>query len=270
MRMALFKRGYEVAREEKQRQDERREQMGKRLFRFFLKNDGDEATVRFLTEEPVNFNEHTIKTVKNGKEVYDSVLCDQSSTCPYCEEGDKPSFKGAYLVFDHTPFEVKDDKGKKKTVNGSLKLYVAGTRVLSQLDRLSQKYGLTDRDYEISRSGKGTQTSYMLERTDEISALSSKQIEKMLPEKLRESYDGTEESLYKIVEEQLEMYLPNGSADKDTDEEDDSSDEEYKSRKNLISDEDEEEDFDEDDEKPVRATLSKKGKSVKGLFKKKQ
>lgn len=270
MRMALFKRGYEAAREEKQRQDERREQLGKRLFRFFLGSDGDEARVRFLTEEPINFNEHTIKTMKGGKERYDTVLCDGSDSCPYCADGDKPSFKGAFLVFDRTPFEVKDDKGKKKTVNGSLKLYVAGTRVLSQLDRLSSKYGLTDRDYDISRSGKGTQTSYMIERTDEISPLTSKKVENMLPEKLRESYDGTAESLYKIIEEQLEMYLPDSShKSNDDDDEEEDDEEEYKSRKNLVSYDDDDEEEDEDDEKPRKKTLKSGSKSIKSMFKKK-
>lgn len=267
MRMAgLFKRGYESAREEKQRQDERRAQMGKRLFRFFLGKDGDEATVRFLTEEPVNFNEHTIKTVKGGKEHYETILCSEEG-CPYCEDGDKPSFKGAFLVFDRTPFEAKDDKGNKKTVNGSLKLYVAGTRVISQLDRLSSKYGLTDRDYEISRSGKGTSTTYMIERTDDVSKLTAKKVENMLPEKLRESYNGDEESLYKIIEEQLEMYLPDSSAKSDDDDDEEDDEEDYKGRKNLVSYDDEEDD--EDDEKPRKAKIKPSGKSsVKSLFKK--
>ena len=43
--MALFKKGYEAARQEKKRQEEVREQMGKRLFRFFLSGDGAEAKV---------------------------------------------------------------------------------------------------------------------------------------------------------------------------------------------------------------------------------
>lgn len=266
----LFKRGYEAAREEKQRQDERREQMGKRLFRFFLGKGGDEARVRFLTEEPVNFNEHTVKTIKGGKERYDSILCCEEG-CPYCEDGDRPSFKGAFLVYDYTPYEVKDDKGKKKTINGSVKLYVAGTRVLSQLDRLSSKYGLTSRDYDISRSGKGTQTSYMIERTDEVSKLTSKKLENMLPEKLREQFDGTAESLYSIIEEQLEMYLPENTSksyDEDDDEEED--EEEYKSRKNLVNyDEDDEDEEDEEEEKPRKTRIKSGGKSsVKGLFKK--
>lgn len=237
--MALFKKGYEAAREEKKRQEEAREQMGKRLFRFFLSGDGAEARVRFLTEEPINFNEHTVKTYRGGKERYDSVLCSGDDSCPHCEDGDKPSFKGAFLIWDYSEYESKDKNGKKKKVRGSLKLYVAGTRVLSQLDRLSNRYGLTSRDYEISRTGTGTDTSYMIERTDEVSKLTRSKIESMLPEKLKEEFDGTIESLYTIVEEQLKMYLP------DFEEKDDK---EYKKRKNLVSDDDEDDDFDEDDE----------------------
>ena len=78
----------------------------------------------------------------------------------------------------------------------------------------------------------------MIERTDEVSKLTRSKIESMLPEKLKEEFDGTIESLYTIVEEQLKMYLP------DFEEEDDK---EYKKRKNLVSD-DEDDDFDEDDE----------------------
>lgn len=270
--MALFKKGYEAAREEKKRQEEVREQMNKRLFRFFLTGDGAEAKVRFLTEEPVNFYEHTVKVFKGGKEKYDTFLCNGESSCPYCKEGNKSSFKGAFLIWDYSEFEVKDSSGKKKTVKGSLKLYVAGTRVLSQLDRLSNRYGLTERDYYISRTGTGTDTSYMIERTDDVVPLTKAKITNMLPEKLRDLFDGTSDSLYNIVEEQLKMYLPN--CDNDEEEEDDeesprkSLKEEYSGRKNLVSYDDE--DDDEEDEEPPKRTLSKGNKSsIKTLFKKK-
>ena len=269
MRMAgLFKRGYEAAREEKKRQDERREQLGKRLFRFFLKDDGDEARVRFLTEEPVNFEEHNVKSVKGGKEIYNNVLCSDKN-CPYCADGDKPQFKGAFLIFDYTPFEVKDEKtGKKKKVKGSVKLYVAGSKVLAQLDRLSNKYGLTDRDYDISRSGKGTSTSYIIERGD-VSEIDEDDIKKMLPDKLKDEYDGTDESLYKIVEEQLEMYLPSGSSKSNDDDDDEDDEEEYESRKNLVSYDDDEEEDEDEEEAPRRKPVSKAKKpSVKSRFKK--
>ena len=111
--MALFKKGYESVREEKKRQEEVREQMGKRLFRFFLSGDGAEARVRFLTEEPINFYEHTVKTYRGGKERYENVLCSGDDDCGYCQDGDKPSFKGAFLIWDYSEFETKDKNGKK-------------------------------------------------------------------------------------------------------------------------------------------------------------
>lgn len=286
--MALFKKGYEAARQEKKRQEEAREQMGKRLFRFFLSGDGAEAKVRFLTEEPINFNEHTVKVFKGGKERYDSFLCTGDSDCPYCEEGNKSSFKGAFLIWDYTEFEVKDSSGKKKKVKGSLKLYVAGTRVLSQLDRLSNRYGLTERDYYISRTGTGTDTSYMIERTDDVVPLTKAKITNMLPEKLRDQFDGTMESLYSIVEEQLKMYLPDYDASSDEDDYEDedgdsrssrkSSRDDYKGRKNLVSYEDEEEDeyededdYDEEEPPKRKSTISKGSKSsIKSVFKKKR
>lgn len=269
--MALFKKGYEAAREEKKRQEEVREQMNKRLFRFFLTGDGAEAKVRFLTEEPVNFYEHTVKVFKGGKEKYDTFLCNGESSCPYCKEGNKSSFKGAFLIWDYSEFEVKDSNGKKKTVKGSPKLYVAGTRVLSQLDRLSNRYGLTERDYYISRTGTGTDTSYMIERTDDVVPLTKAKITNMLPEKLRDLFDGSSDSLYNIVEEQLKMYLPNCDDEEEDDEESPrkSTKEEYSGRKNLVSYDDEDED-DEEDEEPSKRTLSKGNKSsIKTLFKKK-
>ena len=59
--MGMFQRGYDASRAEKERQDKARENMGKKLFRFFIKEDGEEADLRFLNEEPVNFKEHNIK-----------------------------------------------------------------------------------------------------------------------------------------------------------------------------------------------------------------
>lgn len=272
--MGLFKRGYEAAREEKKRQDENREKMSKGLWRFFLAKDGDEATVRFLTEEPITFYEHSVRTTVGGKERYDSVICTQDDDCPYCENGDRPTFKGAFLVWDTREFEAKDKNGKKKKVKGSLKLYVQGTKVLSQLDRLSQRYGLTNREYTISREGSGTSTTYLIDRGDELDKLSKKEIENMLPDALRKDFNGTADSLYDLIRAQLEMSL----ADEDRGDDDDGDDDEddYDEDKNLISDDDE----DDEDERPKSHKSTKKplGKklaprehskkpSVKSMFK---
>lgn len=250
----LFKRGYKAVTEEKKRQEEEKEKRGKQLFEFFLKGDGDEADLRFLTGEPITFYDHTLKTIVNGKEKYSSVVC-SGDNCPYCEEGNRPSFKGAYLVIDRRPYEYTDSNGKKKKGKNQIRLYIQGTKVLSQLDRIYTRYGLTNRDVTIVRLGSGTSTTYTIER-GEKEPLTSKEIEELLPESIKDAYDGTDESLYSIVEEQIKMRLPNANnnhVSKDDEEED------YDSDEVDLDDSDEE----EEEEKPKKSL--KKGKS--SLFK---
>lgn len=251
--MGLFKRGYEASREEKARQDKARENAGKKMWRFFLSDDGDEADLRFLTEEPVNFYEHN---VKKG-ERYEQYCCTGDDNCPFCNDGDRPTYKGAYLVVDRREYEYTDNNGKKQKGKNQVRLFVQGMKVVSQLDRISDKYGLSNRDVTIIRLGKGTQTTYTVERGEE-EKLTTKEIEQLLPEKLRESYDGTMDSLMNIVEEQLLMltkdYTPN--------EDDDEDGVEDTRRNTLISVDDEDEDV---EEKPRRKLSSKSG--GKKLFK---
>lgn len=269
--MGMFKKGYTAVREEKQRQDENREKAGKNLWRFFLSNDGDEADVRFLTEEPVTFYEHTVKGMRNGKEVYDTIVCSGDSNCSLCASGDKPTFKGAFLIWDMRPYEYTDKDGKKQKGNGQLRLYVQGARVLSQLDRISSKYGLTNRTITIVRLGKGTSTTYTIEKGDEEGKLSQAEIKNMLPEKLREMYNGTADSLYSIIEECLSNSI-SGSANNDEDD-----DEEYSNRSNLVGvDDDEEEEAPAPrttpgiKKKPPMFKSKPKENSVKPMFRKKQ
>lgn len=248
--MGLFRRGYEASRAEKERQDKARENAGKKLWRFFLANDGDEAELRFLTEEPVNFYEHNLKR----GERYEQFTC-TNDNCPFCEDGDRPTYKGAYLVVDRREFEYTDQNGKKQTGKNQLRLFVQGMKVVSQLDRISDKYGLSNRDVNIVRLGKGTQTTYTVERGEE-DKLTKKEVEQLLPEKLRDDYDGTMDSLMSIVEEQLLM------ATKDYSPEDDEDEEEDTRRGRVIS-----MDEDDDEEPPKRKLSSSKKKS---MFKKAQ
>ena len=254
--MGLFKRGYQASREEKERQDKARENAGKKLWRFFLAKDGDEADVRFLTEEPVNFYEHTIK--KGDR--YEQYCCTQDDNCPYCNDGDRPTYKGAYLVVDHRTYEYEKD-GKKQKGKDQVRLYVQGMKVVSQLDRISDKYGLSNRDVTIVRLGKGTQTSYTVERGEE-EKLTKKEIEQLLPDKLREMYDGTMDSLMSIVEDQLMMWTPDYSPE-DNDDEYDYDEEEDNRRSKIINMDDE--DDDEEEEKPKKSLRKKKS-----MFKKAQ
>lgn len=255
--MGIFKRGYEASREEKKRQDKARENMGKRLWRFFLSQDGDEADLRFLTEEPVNFYEHN---VKRGDR-FEAYTC-TGKDCPFCEDGDRPTYKGAYLVIDHRDFEYTDNNGKKKKGKDQIRLFVQGMKVVSQLDRISSKYGLSNRDVCIVRLGKGTQTTYTIEKGEKES-ISRKEIKNLLPEQLRDDYDGSDESLMSIIEEQLMMATKDYSPEED-DEEKDDEEEETSSRSKLIDMDDE--DDEEEDERPQRHSLNSKKAKGKKLF----
>ena len=251
----LFARGYEASRAEKERQDKARENAGKKLWKFFLKDDGDEADLRFLTEEPVNFYEHNLK--RGDK--YEQYTC-TGEDCPFCDDGDRPTYKGAYLVVDRREYKYKDKDGKEKKGKDQVRLFIQGMKVVSQLDRISEKYGLSNRDVTIVRLGKGTQTTYTVERGEE-EKLTKKEIEQLLPEKLREEYDGTMESLYNIIEEQLLMYTKDYEPDEDDDEDEDV-EEDTSRRDKLIGYDD-----DEDEEEPPKRKLSSGKKSV---FKKAQ
>lgn len=257
----MFARGYEASREEKARQDKAREDAGKKLWRFFLTDDGDEADLRFLTEEPVNFYEHTLKKGDNRYEQY----CCTGDDCPFCDDGDRPTYKGAYLVVDRREFEYTDTNGKKKKGKDQVRLFIQGMKVVSQLDRISDKYGLSNRDVTIVRLGKGTQTTYTIERGEE-EKLTKKEIEQLLPEKLRDLYDGTMDSLMSIVEDQLLM-LTKDYTPEDDDEDDD--EEESNTRRKLIGVEDDEDDEDEEEDERPKKKLSASNKK-KSMFKKAQ
>ena len=255
MAKKMFARGYEASRAEKERQDKNRENLGKKLWRFFLVNNGDEADLRFLTEEPVNFYEHNLKRGDGRFEQY----CCSGEGCPFCADGDKPTYKGAYLVVDRRTFEYTDQKtGQKKKGSNQVRLFVQGMKVVSQLVRISDKYGLSNRDVTIVRLGKGTQTTYTIERGEE-EKLSKKEIEQLLPEKIRDDYDGTMDSLMSIVEEQLVMLTKDYEPDNDTSSNDEN-EEDDTSRSRLISYDEDEED---EEEKPKKKMFKKAQSSVK-------
>ena len=283
-----FKRGYKPLAKEAKRQEAARAARKNRLFEFYLKDDKDEADVRFLLEEPCNIRVHQVqRKAGNGRTFYDSVICTEDDNCPYCEMGDNPTVKGATLIIDRRPFEYTDDNGKKKKGKNQVKLFIQGTKVMGQLERISDKYGLTDRDVTIIRLGTGTGTSYTIERGDE-EPVTMKEIKNALPDWCRDEYDGTEDSLYDILEAQLEKMMAKADDDDEDyeDEYDEEDDEDEAPRKRSRSssrgkrskyiedDEDEDDDYDEvedddeEDDEPPRRSLSNKSKST-GLKKSK-
>ena len=222
--MSIFNSGFKGVEEEAQRQAENRANMGKQLFRLFIKaGDEDGALLRFLNKEPVTFYEHQIQ---KGKK-WINKLC-IGDGCPYCGDNN-PTYKGAFLVYDYRKYKDKDGKTKES----GLRLYVAGIKVLSQLMRLAKRYGketstgnkgdgLIRYFYQLDRDGSGTSTSYTLSREDACDALTSEELEAMFPEKLREEYDFSEgniqDTFQDIIMEQLKMTLNSGNSKSDEDE----------------------------------------------------
>lgn len=247
--MSLFKRGYKYAREEAKRQEEQQKNRGKKLFQFYLPADRGEADLRFLNEEPVNFDSHVVKEGNSFR----TYLC-TGEDCPLCEDGEKSSARSAYLVIDRGGNSYKDREGKTQKAKPSIRLFIQGVRVVSLLDRISSKYGLTNRDITMVRNGTGQNTVYSFER-GEKEPISEKEIRELLPEKLRDKYDGSEESIMDIIEDQLMMLAKNASEEDDEEEEID--EEEYSSRKRLVNLDDEEDD-DEEEEEPVKKRLFRK------------
>ena len=195
-----IQRGFKAVKEEEKRREQMKEQRQGKLWRVFFPKDAKEdfeIPVRFLTDEPVCFYEHTKYT--NGKVL--NIPC-KGDDCPECKEGDKPRFVGAFLVIDRTEFEYdeRDDKGNKtgKKVKGKdrLKLIVRGQQDLAVLDRLNNKYGLLDRDWNVFKTGKDTSTKWNFERGD-LEEWTDEEIQNLIPEK----YRGMD--FYEIVEQQI-------------------------------------------------------------------
>lgn len=209
---SMFKRGFKAVNDEKKRQEENRSKGGQ-IWKFFIQNDGDEADITFLTDQPISYYEHNIKSFRNGKEFYDAVPC-IGEGCKHCANGDKTTFKSAWLVVDHREVEYTDKDGKKQTTSDNVRLFVYGTKIASQLDRIATKYGLLNRTMTMIRMGKGTSTTYTFER-GELQSLTKKDIEELLPESVRDLYEGTTESLYTILEKQI---MASAGVDTDEDE----------------------------------------------------
>lgn len=215
--MGLFKSGYEAVQKEQERQEKAYENMKGKLFSFFLTEGNPAATILFLNNEPVTFYAHQVETfMGGGKRRFETKVCTSAEgNCSLCESGDRPSMKGAFLVWDTTPFEYTDKNGKKQKSEGSLRLYTPGIRVLGQLDRLNTKHGLTNWSWEVSRTGTRTSTTYSFDRDEQQPKRTAAEIRNMLPEALKDTFkpksdsaDDIEEAIMDILRDQCERLLP--------------------------------------------------------------
>lgn len=235
-----MRRGYKAVKEEEDRRAKIREEMKGKLWRVFFPKDADEdfeIPVVFLTNEPLCYREHII----NSAGRISQHTCTEDDDCPYCAEGNKPRFVGAFLVVDRSTYETTDKKTKKKTkVKDRLKLLVRGTTDLAKLERLDKKYGLLNKEFNIYKTGSDTTTTWNFERGDTVK-FSKKELANIIPESLQEFDD-----YYDLVENQI---LPTDEED-DEDEYEDDEDINDVSKGVMHMEEDEEDE--EDERKPRR------------------
>lgn len=146
--------------------------------REFWLNDGESATVRFLSDEPdLVFYRHTLKV--GGK--YQSYTClsgnpdkdEASKSCPLCRvDGAPRGLKMAYWLIDRRKFTDK----KGKTHKNQLRLLVLAQRYFPLLDEVAQRRGLKRRDILVKRTGTSQNTMYNFIPEDK-SPLSSEDME---------------------------------------------------------------------------------------------
>lgn len=151
MSASWFNEGYETVDKVAKDLDER---MNQSFLPAFKLADEEEAKILFLTTVPVNYYQHYVKSLNRY------FTCSQQD-CPFCDIGNKPSYTGAYLVFDtrYEEWEDKKDKSKKSRQN-TLKLMTMGIKALKQIKKQETKRGLDKYGWEVTRTGKGTDTSY--------------------------------------------------------------------------------------------------------------
>lgn len=257
--MSLFNKGYKAVAKEQERQEAIKESLGRRLNQFFLTAKDDEASVIFLTTEPITFKAYNVKKMSNsGKEYYDMVVCtnevkqnDKYST--------KPSFKGAFLIYDTRPVNYTTQDGKEVNKDGQVRLYITGITNLPKLERCESKWGLGDYVWEISRTGAGKAVSYSFDRGEKLadSDYADKDFVAELPKALAEEFGDDFEAL---LEDQLMQFTENPPkhGTSNSDDEDDYEDED----ESLVNVDDEE------DEAPKKKSVVKK--SVVSVIKKKR
>lgn len=150
--MSWFQEGYEAV-DQKAREIE--ERMNRTFMPRFQMEDGEEAHIIFLTTQPINIYEHFV-SVRGGKR---TITCPQVD-CPICAIGNRPQFKGVYLILDTRTDKWKDRNGEEHEEKNRVKMAKFGITVLKQLQKQHQKRGLHKYAWEVTRTGKEQNTSY--------------------------------------------------------------------------------------------------------------
>jgi len=155
-------------------------------FFFKLPMSGDSATVRFLDDEPDWAWVHELPKGERTKYGFTEVCRDQDpetgqrngEPCPGCDKQDGKNYRRKMearlrVIWRNAPVyeEVEAEGGKTKrnydNVVGhadAVARWTVGKVILEELDGKNATYkGLTNRDYVVTRSGTGLDTSYRIE-----------------------------------------------------------------------------------------------------------
>lgn len=165
-------RGFDKFKDEQKKQKVERDKKRGLLYSFFIsKGNTDEFLIRFLTEEPILAHMHNIQT---GPKKYEDYPC-LGEGCEHCAAGDNPSYKGAWLIADFTPWErdVYDPKtnrktGEKETVPFRLRIFQRGMTDTGTYNLKASKFGLTNYEWSMTRVGEDSKTTYNIEREDKV------------------------------------------------------------------------------------------------------
>lgn len=119
--------------------------------------DGESKMIRFRANEPIgSIYRYSLKTGGRWTQI---TAPEEGETDPMREAGMRPSLKVIWEVVDIDGYT--DKQGKKQSMLA--RYLVANVRLQEQLEMIKKKKGdLTKYTIEISRTGKGTQTTYTL------------------------------------------------------------------------------------------------------------
>lgn len=188
-----FKSGYDAVQKHDEEAKAKKEayENGGMFTPTVLFKENQSRTLRFLMEEPVTFKEHYLPNAKGARNYtcMDGMEDEQGNRieCPFCASGNKPSFRGAYLVIDRSEDTWSKD-GQEHTATNQIKIFKQGISTLKVLEQTNKKRKLTQWEIEITRTGAGTDSRYtpVPEEKAELSAEDKKKVEEYLGDKTLE------------------------------------------------------------------------------------
>lgn len=156
---------YARIRKEKEAKEKQREEMGERIWNFWLR-PGESAVIQFLHDDPYIFDAHSIQVRRGGEKRWQTEPCQLLSQryCVMCKDGSKAVSKAGFKILD---YRGNWDKDKEDFDNKPVeRLWIVSMTVLGQIAAKKEKSGkdLTELVLEVSRTGAGkNDTAYSFE-----------------------------------------------------------------------------------------------------------